>query len=120
VTSAKRDEVTREWSKLQNDELHVLYSSSNIIRQIKSRGIRWAGHVARKGEERNMYKVLMGKPEGNRPLDRPRNRLEDGIRMDLRETDWGSVEWNQLAQNKDRWRAVVNTVMNSRVLAPRS
>jgi hypothetical protein len=82
--------------------------------------MRWAGHVARMGEERNMYKVLMGKPEGNRPLGRPRNRWEDGIRMDLREIDWGSVEWNQLAQDIDRWRAVVNTVTNSRVLAPRS
>jgi hypothetical protein len=72
------------------------------------------------GEERNMYRVLMVKPEGKRPLGRPRRRWEDGIRMDLREIGWGSVDWIQLAQNRDRWRAVVNTVMNLRVLAPRS
>jgi hypothetical protein len=72
------------------------------------------------GEERNVYMVLMGKPEGKRPLGRPRYRWEDGIRMDLREIGWGSVEWIQLAQNTDRWRVLVNTVMNLRVLAPRS
>jgi hypothetical protein len=76
--------------------------------------------VARMGEERNVYKVLMGKPEGKRPLERPRRRWEDGIRMDLREIGWGSVEWIHLAQDRDRWRALVNTVMNFRVLAPRS
>jgi hypothetical protein len=81
----KRDEVTGEWRKLHNEELHNLYSSSNIIRLIKSRRMRWAGHVARMGEERNVYKALMGKPEGKRPLGRPRRRWEDGIRMDLRE-----------------------------------
>jgi hypothetical protein len=72
------------------------------------------------GEERNVYKVLMGKPEGKTPLGRPRHRLEEGIRMDLRETDWRSVEWIQLAQERDRRRALVNTVMNLRVLVPRS
>jgi hypothetical protein len=70
-----------------------LYSFTNIIRQIKSRIMRWAGHVACMGEERNVYKVLVGKPEGNRPLGRPRRRWEDGIRVDLREIGWGSVEW---------------------------
>jgi hypothetical protein len=83
-----RDEVTEEWRKLHNKELHILYSSPNIIRQIKSRRMRWAGHVARMGEERNAYKVLMGKPEGERPLGRPRRRWEDEIRMDLREIGW--------------------------------
>jgi hypothetical protein len=78
------------------------------------------GHVARMGEERNVYRVLMGKPEGKRPLGRQRRRLEDGIRMDLRDTGCGSVDWIQLAQDRDRWRAVVSTVMNLRVLAPRS
>jgi hypothetical protein len=78
----------------------------------------WVGHVARVGEERNVYKVLMGKPEGKRPLGRPRRRWEDGIRMDLREIGWGNVDWIQLAQVRDRWRALVNTVMNLRVLAP--
>jgi hypothetical protein len=97
-----------------------LYSSPNIIRQIKSRRMRWAGHVARMGEERNVYKVLMGKPEGKRPLGRPRCRREDGIRMNLREIGWGNVDWIQLVQDRDRWWAFVNTVMNLRVLAPRN
>jgi hypothetical protein len=95
-------------------------SSPNIIRQIKSRKMRWAGHVALMGEERNVYKLLMGKPEGKVQLGRPRLRWDDGIRMDLREIGWGSVDWIQLAQDRDRWRAVVNTVMNLLVLAPRS
>jgi hypothetical protein len=82
--------------------------------------MRWAGYVARTGEKRNVYRVLMGKPEGKRPLGRPRRRWEVGIRMDLRETGSGSVYWIQLAQDRDRWRAVVNTVMNLRVLAPRT
>jgi hypothetical protein len=72
------------------------------------------------GEDRTVYGVLKGKPEGKRPLGRPRRRWEDGIRMDLREISWGSVDWIQLAQDRDRWRAVVNAVMNLRVLAPRS
>jgi hypothetical protein len=103
-----------------NRELHNLYSSPDIIRQIKSRRMRWAGHVARMGEGRNVYRVLVGKPEGKRPLGRPRRRWEDGIKMDLREIGWEGVEWIQLAQDRDRWRAVVNAVMNLRVLAPRS
>jgi hypothetical protein len=101
-------------------ELHILYSSPNIIRQIKSRRMRWAGHVARMGEERNMYRVFIGKPEGKGPLGRPRRRWEDGIRMDLREIGWGSVDWIQLAQDGDRWQALVNKAVNLRVLAPRS
>jgi hypothetical protein len=72
------------------------------------------------GEEKNVYMVLMGKPEGKRPLRRPRRRWKDGIRMDLREIGWGSVDWIQLAQDRDRWWAFANTVMNLRVLAPRS
>jgi hypothetical protein len=88
----KRDEVTGEWRKLYNEELHNLYSSSNIIRQIKSRRMRWAGHVARMVEERKVYKVLVVMPEGKRPLGRPRRRWEHGIRMDLRDIGWGSVE----------------------------
>jgi hypothetical protein len=97
-----------------------LYSSPDIIRQIKSRRMRWAGHVAHMGEGRKVYKVFVGKPEGKRPLRRPRHRQEDGIRMDLREISWGSVEWIQLAQDMDRWLAVFNAVMNLRVLAPRN
>jgi hypothetical protein len=90
------------------------------MRQIKSRRMRWAGHVARMGEGRNVYRVLVGKPEGKRPLERPRRRWEDEIKMDHREIGWGGVEWIQVAQDRDRWRAVVNAVMNLRVLAPRS
>jgi hypothetical protein len=93
------NEVTGEWRKLKHEELDILYSSPNIIRQIKSRKMRWAGHVALMGEERNLYKVLMGKPEGKRRLGRPRRRWEDGIRMDLREIGWGSVDLIQLARD---------------------
>jgi hypothetical protein len=89
IFGPKRYEVTGEWRKLHNEELHNLYSSQNIIRQIKSRGMRWAGHVARIEEARNVYRLLMGKPEGKRPLGRPTRRWEDGSRMDLREIGWG-------------------------------
>jgi hypothetical protein len=110
--------VTGEWKKLHNEELHNLYSSADTIRHIKSRQMRWAGHVACMGEERKVYKVLVGKPKGKRLLGRPNRRWEDGIRMDLRKLIWGRVDWVQLAQDRDRWRAVVSTVMNLRVLAP--
>jgi hypothetical protein len=89
IFGPKRDEVTGEWRKLHNEELHNLYSSPDIIRQVNSRRMRWAGHVARMGEERKVYKVWVGKPEGKRPLGSPRRRSEDGIRMDLRETGFG-------------------------------
>jgi hypothetical protein len=115
----KRDEVTGEGRKLHSGELHNLYLSPDIIRQIKSRRMRWAGHVACMGEGRNVYRVLVGKPEGKGPPERPRRRWEDGIKMDLREIGWGGVEWIHLAQDRDRWRAVVNAVMNPRVLSPR-
>jgi hypothetical protein len=105
---------------LHNEELHILYSSPNIIRQIKSRRMRWMEHVARMGEEKNVYKVLIGKPEGKGPLGRPRHSWEDGIRMVLREIGWGNVDWIQLAQDRDGWWALVNTVMNLQVLAPQS
>jgi hypothetical protein len=120
IFGPKRDEVTGEWRKLHNEELHIFYSSPYIIRQIKSRRMRWAGRVACMGEEMNVYRVLMGKPKGKRPLERPRRRWEDGIRMDLRKIFFWSVDWNQLAQDRDRWRALVNAVMNLRVLSPRS
>jgi hypothetical protein len=120
IFGPKRDEVTGEWRKLHNVELHNLYSSPYIIRQIKSRRLRWAGHVARMGEERKVYKVLVGKPEGKGPLGRPRRRWEDGMRVDLREIGEGGADWIRLAQDRDRWRAVVSAVMNLRVLAPRS
>jgi hypothetical protein len=86
IFGPKRDEVTGEWRKLHSEELHNLYSSPDIITQVKSRRMRWAGHVARMGEDRKVYKVLVGKPEGKRPLGRPRCRWEDGI---LRRLAWG-------------------------------
>jgi hypothetical protein len=86
---------------LHNEKLHNLYSSPNIIRQIKSRRMRWVGHVACMGEEGEVYKVLVGKSEGKRLLRRPRRRWEDGFRMDLGEIAWGCVEWIQLAQHMD-------------------
>jgi hypothetical protein len=92
----------------------------DIIRQVKSRRMRWAEHVARMGEEIKVYKVLVGKPEGKRPLGGPRRRWEDGIRLDLKVIGLGGVDWNRLAQDRDRWRDVVSAVMNLRVLAPRS
>jgi hypothetical protein len=90
----KRDEVMGEWRKLHNGELHNLYSSPDIIRKIKSRRTRWAGHVARMGEDRKVYRVLVGNPEGKRPLARLRRRWEDRIRMYLREIGWGGGLWS--------------------------
>ena len=107
--------VTREWRKLHNEELNYLYSSLNIFRVIKSRRIGWAGHVARMGERRGVYRILVGKPEGKRPLGRPSRRWEDNIKMDLQEVESGGMDWNDLAQDRDRWRALVNVVMNLRV-----
>jgi hypothetical protein len=120
IFGRKRDEVTGKWRKLHNEELHILYSSPNIIRHIKSRRMRWVGHVTRMGKDRKVYRVLVGNPEGKRPLGRSRRRWEDGIRMHLGEIGKGSVDWIRLAQERDRWRAFVNTVMNLRVMAPRS
>jgi hypothetical protein len=114
IFGPKRDEIT----DVVYEELHKLYSSPDIIRQIKARTMR-AGHVARMGEKRKLYRVLVGKPEGKRPLGRPRRRWEDGIRMDLRESGWVGEAGIQLAQESGRWRALVNVVMNLRVLAPR-
>jgi len=116
IFGPKRDEVTVEWRKLHNKELNSLYSSPNIVRVVKSRRMRWAGHVARMGKGRGVYRLLAGKPEGRRPLGRPRRRWEDNIRMDLREVGCGCVDWMELAQNRDRWRALVSAVMNLRVL----
>jgi hypothetical protein len=112
----KRDEVIGGWRKLHNEELHNLYCSPSIIRIIKSRRMRWAEHVARMGEERNAYRILVGTPEGKRPLERPRRCWEDNIRMYLREIEWDCMDWIYLAQDRDKWRALVNTVMNLRVL----
>jgi hypothetical protein len=115
IFGPKRDEMTGEWSKLHNKEFRVLYPSPSIIRIIKSRRMRWAGQVACMGEKRNAYRLLVGKPEGKRPLGRPRCRWVDNIRMDLGEVGWGDVDWVGLAQDRNRWRALVNSVLNLRV-----
>jgi hypothetical protein len=100
---------------LRCEGLYVLYSSPNIIRVIKSRRLRWAGHVARMGERRGAYRALVGKPEGRRPFERPRHTWEDNIKMDLREVGCGGADRIDMAQDRKRWRALVNTVMNLRV-----
>jgi hypothetical protein len=110
VFGPQRDEVTGEWRKLHN-ELNNLYSLPNIVRVVKSKIMRWAGHVARMGEERGVPRVLVGKPEGKRPLGRQRRRCK----MDLQEVGWGCGDWMELAQDRDRWRALLSTVKNLRV-----
>jgi hypothetical protein len=101
ILGPKRDEVTGEWRKLHNEELCDLYSSPSIIRIIKSRRMRWAGHAARMGYKRDAYRILVGKPEGKRTLGRPRRRWVDNIRMDLGEVGWGDVDWIGLAQDRN-------------------
>jgi hypothetical protein len=109
----KRDEETREWRKLHNEVLNDLYSSPNIIRLIKSRRMRWAVYVARMGERRGAYRALVGKPEIKRPLGRPRRRWEGNIEMDLQDVGWGATDRIDLAQDRDRWRALApSAVMN--------
>jgi hypothetical protein len=115
IFGSKRDEVTGEWRKLHKEELRDLYSSPSIIRIIKSSRMRWAGHIARMGEKRKAYRLLLGKPEGKRPLGRPRLNWVGDIRMDLGEVGWGDVDWIGLAKDRNRWRAVVNSVLNLRV-----
>jgi hypothetical protein len=114
IFGPKREE-DRSWRKLHNDELHSLYSSHNIIRVIRSRRMRWAGHVARMGERRGVSRVLVGRPKGKRPLGRPRRRWEDNIKMDLRELGMDGANWIRLAQVRVQWQAFVNTMMNLRV-----
>jgi hypothetical protein len=115
VFEPKRDEVTGEWRKLHKEELRDLYSLPNIVRVVKSIRMWWAGHVARMGEGRGVHRVLVGKPEGKRPVGRPRRRWEDNIKMDLQEVG-GDGDWMEWAQDRDRWRALVNMGMNFRVL----
>jgi hypothetical protein len=115
IFGPKRDEVTGGWRKLHNEELHGLHSSPSIVRLIRARRMRWAGHVVRMGEVRGAYKILVGKPEGRRPLGRSRRGWEDNIKMDLEETGFGDADLIHWAQDRDMWRAVVNTAMNLRV-----
>jgi hypothetical protein len=111
VFGPKRDEVTGEWRKLHNEVLNDLYSLPNIVRVVKSIRMRWAGHVARMGEGRGVHRVLVGKPEGRRP----RRRWDDNIKMDFEDVGGGCGDWMEWAQDRDRWRAIVSTVMNFRV-----
>ena len=116
IFGPRRDEVMGEWRRLHNEELNGLYSSPNIVWVIKSRRMRWAGHVVcMMGEERGVYRVLVGKPEGKRPLGKPRHRWVDNIRMDLQEVGCGYMDWIGLAQDRDGWRTLVSAVMNNRV-----
>jgi len=98
---------------LHNEELNDLYSSPNIVWVIKSGRMRWARHVARMGEERGLCRVLLGKPEGRRPLGRPRRRWVDNIRTDLQEVGCGYMDWIGMAQDRDRWRTLLGAVMNT-------
>ena len=116
IFGPRRDEVTGEWRRLHNEELSDLYFSPNIVRLIKSRRMRWVGHVACMGEERGVYRVLVGKPEGKILLWRPRHRWVDNIRMDLQEVGCGYMDWIGRAQDRDRWLMLVSAVMNFRVL----
>jgi hypothetical protein len=115
IFGPKRDEVTGESRSLHNQELNGLHSSPNVIRVIKSRRMRWAGHVTHVGEKREAYRILMGRPEGRIPLGRPSRRWEDNIKMDLQEVGWEGVDWIDMSQDRDRCRAVVNAIMNLRV-----
>jgi hypothetical protein len=115
IFEPRRDEVTGEWRRLHNEELNDLYCSPSIVWVIKSRRMRWAGHVARLGEERGVYRVLVGKPERRRPKGRPRRRCVDNIRMDIQEVECGYMDWIGLAQDRDRWRTLVISVMSLRV-----
>jgi len=115
IFGPRRDEVTGDWKRLHNEELNDLNSSPNIVRVIKSRRMRWTGHVARMGEERGVYRVLVGKPEGRMPLERPSCRWVDNIRTDLQEVGCVYMDWIGLAKDRDRWRTLVSAVISLRV-----
>jgi hypothetical protein len=111
----KTDEVTGDWRKLHNEELHNLYSLPNIIKMIKSRRMKWAGHLARIGAARNAYRILVGKPEGKRPLGIPTRRWVDNIKMDITKIGRDGMDYVDLAQDRDQWKALVIMAMNLRV-----
>ena len=115
IFGPRKEEIAGEWRRLHNEELNDLYTSPNIVRVIKWRRMRWAGHVAHMCEDRGVYRVLVGKPEGRRPLGRPRRRWVDNNRMDLQEVGCGYMNCIGLAQDRDRWRTLVSAVMNLRV-----
>jgi len=115
IFGPRRDEVKGEWRRLHNEELNDLYCSPNIVRVIKSRRMGWDGHVARMGEERGVYRVLVGKQEGRRPLGRPRRRWVDNIRMDFQEVGCWYMDWIGLVQDREMWWTLVSAVMNFRV-----
>jgi hypothetical protein len=115
IFGPKRDGVMGEWRKLHNEELQHLYSSPSIIRIIRSRRMRWAGHVEQMGNKRTTYRLLVGTPEGKRQLGRPRCRWMDNIKMDLVEVVWDGVDWIGLAQDRNKWQALATAVMNLRV-----
>jgi len=115
IFGPRRDEVTREWRRLHNEDVNNLYSSPNILRVIKSRRMRWAGHVARMGEEKSVYRILVEKPGGKSSLGIPRRRWVNSIRMDLQEVGCGYMDWIGLAQDRDSWMALLSVIMNLRV-----
>jgi hypothetical protein len=112
IFGAKRDEVTREWRKIHNEELNDLYTSPSVVRVIKSRRMKWEEHVARMGESKSVYRVLVEKPEGKRPIGRRCHRWEHNIKVVLQDVGCGATDCIDLAQDWDRWRALVNSVIN--------
>jgi hypothetical protein len=118
ICGPNKDEVTGEWRKLHNAEFYDLYSTPNIIWVIKSRRMRWVGHVAHVGDRRGAYRVLVGRLEGKRPLQRLRHGWDENIKMDIQEVGWSGMDINDLVWNKDRGWAVVNVVMNHQIYRP--
>jgi hypothetical protein len=115
IFGPKKVEGTGWWRKLHNEDLSDVYSLPSIIKMIKSRRMRWAGHVSRMGEKRNVYRLLAGRQKRRRPLGRPRCRWVDNIKMDLGKIGWGGVDWIDLAQDRTKWRVLVNAVKTLRV-----
>jgi hypothetical protein len=115
IFGPKTNEVTGEWRKLYNEEFNDLYLSPSIVRVIKLKTMRCLGHIACMAEERGMYMVLVGKPEKMRPLARPRNRWEEDIKIDHKEVGCEGMDWIKLAQDRDRWWALLNVVINFRI-----